>query len=292
MPALLIDLHAHTYPKSDDSFLSPDQLVEEARAAGLEGLCLTEHDAFWGWDETAALARRHNFLVLPGCEINTDDGHILVFGLERYIFGMHKFDFLHRAAAAAGGVVIAAHPYRRRFLEGPGREPAARAEMLAKAAADPIFGRCHGVETANGRGRPAQNQFAADLYRRLDSTAAASAASVHPASSDGLAASPPSVHPELVAGRTEGGDAPASDRGGWALRAATGGSDAHYPGQVGATATEFYGRVNDLGDLIELLRRGACRPVYLRPPEAATPAASTGPGHAAHTVQAAPAPAD
>ena len=245
MPALLIDLHAHTYPKSDDSFLSPDQLVEEAKAAGLDGLCLTEHDAFWGWEETAALARRHNFLVLPGCEINTDDGHILVFGLERYIFGMHKFDFLHRAAMAAGGVVLAAHPYRRRFLEGPGREPAARAEMLAKAAAAPIFGRCNGVETANGRGRPAQNQFAADLYRRLGATAGA----------------------------------------------ATGGSDAHYPGQVGATATEFYGRVNDLGDLIELLRRGACRPVYLRPAEGATPAAAC-PAHAAQAAHTAPAPAD
>ena len=247
---MLIDLHAHTYPKSDDSFLSPDELVAEARAAGLDGICLTEHDAFWGWEETAALARRHNFLVLPGCEINTDDGHMLTFGLERYIFGMHKFDFLRSCIAQAGGVLIAAHPYRRRFLEDPGRQPGPRAEMLQRAAADPIFGRCHGLETLNGRGRAAQNQFSADLYRQL-----------------GGGAAPISVHPSTGSGRTEMG---ASDPG---ILIATGGSDAHYPGQVGAAATEFYGRVNDLGDLMELLRRGACRPVLLRPADTAAPAA-------------------
>ena len=243
---MLIDLHAHTYPQSDDSFLAPDELVAEARAAGLDGICLTEHDAFWGREETAALARRHNFLVLPGCEINTDDGHRLTFGLERYAFGMHKFDFLAGRIAQAGGVLIAAHPYRRRFLEDPGREPGPRAEMLQRAAADPIFGRCHGLETLNGRGRAAQNQFSADLYRQLGA------------------------------------------RGG----IATGGSDAHYPGQVGAAATEFFGRVDDLADLIELLRRGACRPVLLRPAAAATPKSTAAHPHPHPVNAAAPAPAD
>ena len=269
---MLIDLHAHTYPKSDDSFLSPDELVAEARAAGLDGICLTEHDAFWGWEETAALARRHNFLVLPGCEINTDDGHMLTFGLERYAFGMHKFDFLCRRIEQAGGVLIAAHPYRRRFLEDPGRQPGPRAEMLQRAAADPIFGRCHGLETLNGRGRAAQNHFSADLYRQLG----------------GGAGDASSVHPATSSGRTDEAS-PATG-----LLIATGGSDAHYPGQVGAAATEFYGRVNDLGDLMELLRQGACHPVLLRPSDAATPAAGAihPHPHPADTATPAPAPAD
>lgn len=166
--ALLIDLHTHTYPKSDDSFLSVDELIEGSKAAGLDGICLTEHDAFWSDEQVHELSRRHNFLVLPGSEINTDAGHVLTYGLRRYEFGMHKPEFLRAAADRAGGILVAAHPYRRRFLEGPGREPEARAEMLRRAAADPFFSLCEGVEALNGRGSPVQNLYSVDLSACLE----------------------------------------------------------------------------------------------------------------------------
>ena len=122
---MLIALHTHSYPKSDDGFMGVDELIEGAKSKGLDGVCLNDHDVFWSPDEIRALTRRRNFLVLPGCEINTDTGHVIVFGLDRYIFGLHKPDFFARD----GGVLIAAHPYRRRFLEEPARQPSARAEM-------------------------------------------------------------------------------------------------------------------------------------------------------------------
>ena len=50
---MLIDLHTHTHPLSHDSLLSPDELIEAAKAAKLAGVCLTEHDFFW--DHTEAL---------------------------------------------------------------------------------------------------------------------------------------------------------------------------------------------------------------------------------------------
>ena len=99
---MLIDLHTHSYPKSDDSFMDVDTLVERSKALGLDGVCLTDHDAFWSWDEIHVLGRRHNFLVLPGTELNTDSGHVLVFGLHRYEFGVHKPDFLRRLADRHG----------------------------------------------------------------------------------------------------------------------------------------------------------------------------------------------
>ena len=86
---MLIDLHTHTYPKSDDSFVGIDELIERAKALKLDGICLTEHDSFWSTDEVRELSRRHEFLVLPGCEINTDTGHAIVFGLDQYVFGLH-----------------------------------------------------------------------------------------------------------------------------------------------------------------------------------------------------------
>jgi predicted metal-dependent phosphoesterase TrpH len=160
---LLIDLHTHSYPKSDDSFMSVDDLVDAAKQGGLDGVCLTEHDAFWTLDETLALSRRHGFLVLPGVELNTDGGHAVVFGLEEYVFGLHKPPFLREQVQRCGGIIIAAHPYRRRFLEEPARRPEARAEMLERSAADPFFRHCDALEGINGRGSVTQNRFSQDL---------------------------------------------------------------------------------------------------------------------------------
>ena len=164
---MLIDLHLHTYPKSDDSFMGADELIVAAKAKGLDGVCLTEHDAFWPQDAVDVLSRKHDFLVLPGCEINTDAGHVLVFGLEEYVFGFHKPDFLRVALKQKGALAIAAHPYRRRFLEEPGRKPEARAEMLQRASGDSMFRFCHAIEAVNGRGTPGENCFSQDLGKQL-----------------------------------------------------------------------------------------------------------------------------
>jgi len=164
---VLIDLHTHTYPMSDDSFMGVEELIESAKAMGLDGICLTEHDNFWSVDEVTALSRKHDFLVVPGCEINTDTGHVLVFGLDQYEFGLHKPSFLHSVVERKGAAVVAAHPYRRRFLEDPGRKPEARAEMLARAGSDGLFQICDAIEAVNGRGSTMENSFSQDLGELL-----------------------------------------------------------------------------------------------------------------------------
>jgi predicted metal-dependent phosphoesterase TrpH len=164
---LLIDLHTHSYPHSDDSFMSVDELIEGSKSLGLDGICLTDHDVFWTDEEIRDLSSKHDFLVIPGCEINTEDGHVLVFGLTQYEFGMHKIEFLQASVERAGGVLIAAHPYRRRFLEEPAERPGIRDEMLERAGGDEFFGNCQGIEALNGRGSPVQNRFSLDLGKRL-----------------------------------------------------------------------------------------------------------------------------
>ena len=152
---------------SDDSFISVDDLIQGAKAAGLDGICLTDHDAFWPDERVRELSRQHGLLVLPGSEINTDAGHVLAYGLRRYEFGMHRPEFLRACADREGAVLIAAHPYRRRFLEEPGRDPEARTAMLHRALGDPFFGHCEAMETHNGRGSLEQNRYASDLGHEL-----------------------------------------------------------------------------------------------------------------------------
>jgi len=159
---MLIDLHTHTRPLSWDSDLTADELVERSRAAGLDGIALTDHDFFWGTEEVRALARRHNYLVLPGVEINTEDGHILVYGIDRYVFGMHRSHVLAENVAQAGGVMVAAHPYRRR-MPWHVRDERDYEEALLRASRNPAFRYCAALEKINGHGTAKENAFSARL---------------------------------------------------------------------------------------------------------------------------------
>lgn len=115
----LVELHAHSSNRSRDSGVSVDGLIEQAKHRGLDALCLTEHNALWPEREIRELCEMHEFVVLPGMELGTDIGHVLVFGLPRYHPELLEIERLHRIVAEEGGVAVLAHPMRYR----PGRQP-------------------------------------------------------------------------------------------------------------------------------------------------------------------------
>ena len=159
---MLIDLHTHTQPLSYDSFLPPDELVERSRQAGLDAVVLSEHD--WAWDPEAvrALAERHNFPVFAGMEINTEDGHMLVYGLHEYIYGMHRAHELHDHVHRVDGVMVAAHPYRRQM---PWRwdDEQEYHDALMRAQANAAYRFVAALEILNGRGSLKENGYAQQL---------------------------------------------------------------------------------------------------------------------------------
>ncbi len=159
---MLIDLHTHTKPLSWDSYLDPDDLIERSKAAGLDGICLSEHDYFWKPEDVAALAKRHNFLVLPAIEINTDDGHILVYGLEQYVYGMHRSHELAHHVEAVNGAMVAAHPYRRQMPWYIDNERDYH-EALVRASRNRAYQYCVALEVINGRGSERENAFSQRL---------------------------------------------------------------------------------------------------------------------------------
>jgi predicted metal-dependent phosphoesterase TrpH len=110
---VLIDLHCHTKVHSPCSALTPDALVRAARARGLDGVCITEHDALWPADAIRQLAGDMQFLVLRGMEVTTEVGHVLVFGVPAHDPAMAVLADLHRIVRAAGGLMYLAHPSRR-----------------------------------------------------------------------------------------------------------------------------------------------------------------------------------
>ena len=165
---MIIDIHTHTYPTSDDSSLLPDELIQEAIRIGLDGVCITDHDGFWKPQDIEELSKRHGFLVLPGCEVTTEEGHLLVYGLDRYIFGMHRAAFVRDLVDDAGGAFVVAHPYRRTFTEEDAGDEAAYQEMLDRACVNAVFSLSDAVEVGNGRGSARQNAFSRDIADRLE----------------------------------------------------------------------------------------------------------------------------
>jgi predicted metal-dependent phosphoesterase TrpH len=108
----VLDLHAHSAPLSRDSGVSADRLVAQASRRGLDGVVLTEHNAIWSGDELRALSERHGVWVLPGMEIGTDVGHVLVYGLGRFTPELLEVESLRRIAQSEGAVMALAHPMR------------------------------------------------------------------------------------------------------------------------------------------------------------------------------------
>ena len=115
----IFDLHLHTVRGSSDSGLTTDQLIQEAQRIGLDGVCLTEHSGGWEAAELASAFKGSGLTAIRALEVNTDMGHILAFGLHRYVSGMHTAAGLRKVVDRAGGVMISAHPFRNFFNRPP-----------------------------------------------------------------------------------------------------------------------------------------------------------------------------
>ena len=165
--ARLFDLHIHTTKGSSDSSLTPEDLILEADRLGLRGLCLTEHSGPWDRHEFKQFASLHNVVLIRAMEVETDYGHMLAFGMDRYQAGYNKAAELRKAATAAGGYVITAHPFRG-VLSGAGRSraliyqsiPDPLPEKPEDALDHPVFKLADAVEVANGGTIDRENDFA------------------------------------------------------------------------------------------------------------------------------------
>lgn len=122
-----LDLHVHSTDGSDDAGGTVEgylKWIEARRAQGyrLDGFVLTEHRRFDPGRDYAELADRYRATVLRGVEVETDAGHVLVFGVTPEF--LRHFDLsavslpyaaVFRAAWESGGVAVGAHAGRPRI---------------------------------------------------------------------------------------------------------------------------------------------------------------------------------
>ena len=126
---LKLDLHVHSAASPDGRMTIPE-LVAAAKAAGLDGVAVCDHDRVWEGEE-----KFPDFLLIPGVEWSTEYGHLLGLFVSQ---PMERGSFAETAERirAQGGLAVLAHPFER--SRDPGR--------IA-----PIAPLLDGVEVWNGR---------------------------------------------------------------------------------------------------------------------------------------------
>ena len=205
---MILDLHVHSIfsldsPTTIETYAR--RMVELRQDHRLDGFVLMEHNRLLtpADCDLEALGRQYELVILAGVEADTYWGHMLVYGLPPEEWdraranGARKQEpksFCERAAAA-GAVVVPAHPFRGWLGAG---EMAATLPGVTAA------------EALNGSNSDDENRAAMDFVARHGFTA-------------------------------------------------TGGSDAHFPAELGQALTEFEGEVRDLDALVTEIKAGRCR---------------------------------
>jgi predicted metal-dependent phosphoesterase TrpH len=106
-----VDYHLHTWA-SYDSSTGTAEVFERALRAGLDVVCITDHDTIDGAVRLAAAAPQA-LAVMIGCEFTCQDGsHVIGMGLREMIVE-RRIRALLEAIREQGARVVLPHPYRR-----------------------------------------------------------------------------------------------------------------------------------------------------------------------------------
>lgn len=158
---MILDLHTHT-DRSEDSRAPIETylkwLQKKRDVLPIDGIVLTEHRQ---WDRNADYRRledQYGILILRGAEVETDYGHVLVYGVNDDITQRFDFSDVRLSAqdvidevARRGGVAAPCHP---------GRPTIGLCEHYErKAPLDNVVA----VEALNGGSRKGENEVVASL---------------------------------------------------------------------------------------------------------------------------------
>ena len=119
---MILDLHTHSI-KSDDGRAKVNNYCQwiQSRDIGIDGFVLTEHRQFDFESDYSDLADKYGITILKGAEVETEYGHVLVFGVTEKLY--QEFDFSSIGLPLAmvieksekhGAVAVPCHPGRPR----------------------------------------------------------------------------------------------------------------------------------------------------------------------------------
>ncbi|HSD58039.1 MAG TPA: PHP domain-containing protein [Methanotrichaceae archaeon] len=116
------DLHVHSnYSDGHDDVKT---ILKAARKRGLDGIAITDHDSLGGSRAARRIIKdlKLKIILIPGAEVTTADGHLLVLGVEDIPKRGLTPEETTEIAHDLGGITIVPHPYHP-FRHAIGRIP-------------------------------------------------------------------------------------------------------------------------------------------------------------------------
>ena len=102
-----LDMHVHT-KYSRDCKMEPRDVIKVARAKGLDGIAVTDHNTIKGGCEVKKLS--NSFEVIIGSEINTNKGEVIGYFLNEEVTS-RDFEDVVDVIRTQGGITCIPHPY-------------------------------------------------------------------------------------------------------------------------------------------------------------------------------------
>jgi predicted metal-dependent phosphoesterase TrpH len=159
---MILDLHNHTI-RSDDGRARAEGYCQWIRKRGipLDGFVLTEHRQFDAESDYRALEDEHGLRILKGSEVETDYGHVLLFGVTEDLVAAFDFarvdlplEVVLREAERCGAAAVPCHPGR------------AKVGLVAHYAARGPAAGVRVIEVASGGSRAGEDEAARALAER------------------------------------------------------------------------------------------------------------------------------
>ena len=119
---MILDLHTHSI-KSDDGRAKVENYCQWIRTKDLpiDGFVLTEHRQHDFESDYSGLAAEHDLVILKGSEVETEYGHVLVFGVTEELTRLLDFTRIDlplaevlSASEDQGAIAVPCHPGRPR----------------------------------------------------------------------------------------------------------------------------------------------------------------------------------
>jgi len=107
---LKLDLHIHSQ-YSEDGAGSPKEIIKILQKKGLHGMAITDHNTVKGGLEALKVAPK-DFIVIPGIEVSTKEGHILGLNVKEDIPKGLTFVETIDKIIEQGGTPVVPHLYR------------------------------------------------------------------------------------------------------------------------------------------------------------------------------------
>ena len=134
---LRIDFHVHT--SRSDGKMKVLTAVRIAISRELDGIAITDHDVHFSRNLYNEIKRKYpDFVIIPGIEVSSADGHILVLGTFEPIPPKLSAEETIEIAHELGGIAVPAHPFDR-LRDGIGED------KLLK-----LLGKYDAIEAVNG----------------------------------------------------------------------------------------------------------------------------------------------